>query len=153
MGMIDHGLRDGRVLGVGGRGLAVFLERAVDHHGGEAEGDGLFHGRKTVAVVEVQDDGERGVELDGSLHELLEVEHAGILEGPARGLDDDGTLGLGGGLHDGLDLLHVVDVVGPDAVAGFQGFVQDLLHGNERHCRLLWGTARIESGTSTPANA
>ena len=44
---------------------------------------------------------------------------------------------LARGLHDRLDLLHVVDVEGPDAVAAAGGFVEELAHRDERHVRVL----------------
>ena len=46
----------------------------------------------------------------------------------AAGLDDDRRLGLLGRLHDGLNLFHVVDVEGADAVSALGGLVEELPH-------------------------
>ncbi len=86
-----------------------------------------------VAVVEVECDGDLGVELDGGLHQVPEKAVVRVRTGAARGLDDHGRRGLAGGLHDRLDLLHVVDVERPDAVAAPGGLVEELAHRDERH--------------------
>ena len=50
------------------------------------------------------------VQLQGSLHQMAQVGVVSVLAGAFGGLDYYGGVGLLGGHHDRLDLLHVVDV-------------------------------------------
>ena len=66
--------------------------------------------------------------FDCRFHEFLEINHLAVLQGAAACLDDDRAVGIIGGLHDGLNLFHVVDIKGTDAIAALCGFVQNLSH-------------------------
>ncbi|CPH77634.1 Uncharacterised protein [Bordetella pertussis] len=81
-------------------------------------------------MVLVHDDRDVGVRLDGGLDEVFQEAFAGIFAGAGRGLHDHRAVGLGGGFHDGLDLLQVVDVESGNAVAVLGGVVEQLAHGN-----------------------
>ena len=131
---------------VGGRRLAVLHQRAVHHHRGEALLDGAEAGRRAVAVVLVHGDGDLRVQLGGGQHQVAQVVVVGVGAGAAAGLDDDRAVGLGGGHHDGLDLLHVVDVEGADAVVVLGGVVEQDAHGDQWHGRLLRGRIIGRSG-------
>ena len=85
------------------------------------------------AVVLVHDDRDVGMGLDGGLDQVAQEGLAGILAGAGGALHDHRAVGLVGGLHDGLDLLQVVDVEGGQAVAVFGGVVEQLAHGYEGH--------------------
>ena len=61
---------------------------------------------------------------------LKQVEILGELTGAAAGLHDDRRLGFLRGLHDGLNLFHIVDVESADAVTALGGLVEKLTHGN-----------------------
>jgi hypothetical protein len=137
MGHINGRLGDLDVLFVGVRAFSVFAERAVHHDGGKPEVDGGFQGLEAVAVVEMQGYGNVGVFFTGSFHELLEVNEAAVLKGAAAGLDDYRAVGFVGRLHDGLDLLHVIDVEGAHTVTAFGGLIQNLTHWHEWHGTVL----------------
>ena len=137
VGEVDNALGDFHILFKAGGGLAVGLERAIHHDGGEAELDGGLAGLKAVAVILMHGNRNLGVELGSGEHEVVEVAVLSILAGAAGGLDDDRRLGLLGGFHDGLDLLHVVDVESSDAVTALGGLVEQLAHRYKRHAVLL----------------
>ena len=128
--VVDHAARHFDVFFESRRRLAVFLERAVHHHRGVAERDGALAGLKAVAVILVHGDGNVGIQLGGGLNQLEEVEVLGKGARAAAGLDDDRRLGLLGGHHDGLNLLHIVDVERADAVSALGSLVEELPHGN-----------------------
>jgi ribosomal protein bL25 (Ctc-form) len=91
-------------------------------------------GQKITAPVPLEYVGEApAVALGGVLTKAFSEIEVGVLQGAAAGLDEDRRLRLFGGLHDGLDLLHVVDVESADAVTALQGFFEDLTTRNERH--------------------
>lgn len=95
---------------------------SINHDRSETEGDGLLDGFYVITVVEVDDDWDFWVLDSSGFHELPKVDHVGILEGTTGGLDDDWRLGLGSSIHDGLDLFHVVDVVGTNTVVLLFGY-------------------------------
>ena len=128
--IVDHLARHFDVLFKAGRGLAVFLQRAVHHHAGIAQLDGALAGLKAVAVILVHGDGNLGIELGGRLDQVEEIEVLGKLARAAAGLDDDRRLGFLGRPHDGLNLFHIVDVECADAVTALGGLVEQLPHGD-----------------------
>ena len=130
VGEVDHLLGDGDIFFKRGRGLAVGLERAVHHHRGETQFDGAFAGLKAVAVVLVHGDWDVGIEFAGCQDEVKEVTVLRKLAGAAAGLDDDRRLSFLRGLHDGLNLFHIVDVESADAVTALGGLVEELTHGD-----------------------
>jgi hypothetical protein len=84
-------------------------------------------------MVLVQGNGDLGVYLRRSLHEMVQEAVVGVLARSARSLDDYGRPCLPRGLHDGLYLLEVVDVERPYAVTPVRCFVQKLAHRNQCH--------------------
>ena len=130
VGKLDHLARDFDVLFKGGRGLAVFLERAIHHDAGIAQLDGAFAGLKAVAVILVHGDGNLGIQLRGRQDQVKQVAVLGELARAAAGLDDDRRVGFLGRRHDGLNLFHIVDVECADAVTALGGLVEELPHGD-----------------------
>jgi len=61
-------------------------------------------------VVLVQTDRNIRILLDGGFDHLAQEGLAGILAGAGRGLQDDRAVAGFGSLHDGLDLLQIIDV-------------------------------------------
>ncbi len=101
----------------------------------------MLHHLQVVAVVEMQDDLEVWVVLDGGHHQVAQVDQVGVAQRATRSLDDYRRVRVTRSAHDGLDLFHVVDVEGANAVAAAFGLVQDESQGDERHggvprCRL-----------------
>ena len=138
----NNRLRDGDVGFVRIRGLAVFGERAVDHDRREAERDGLLAGLDAVAVVEVHGKRDFGKFLFGGLDQVAQIDHLAVLEGAAAGLDNDRALGVMCGLHDRLDLFHIVDVERANAIAALRGFIQNLTHWDEWHIRCSFSSSK-----------
>jgi hypothetical protein len=74
-----------------------------------------------------------GVAFNGGLNEILQKPLSGVLAGTCGGLHDDRTIGFMRGLHNGLDLLKVVNVERGDAITVFGSMIEQLTHGNEGH--------------------
>ena len=145
VGHVHHLAGDVHVVVVAGDGLAVGLERAVHHHGGEAQVDGALAHVRVLAVVLVHHQRDLRVGLDGRLDQVLDEGLAGVLAGAGAGLQDHRRVGLLRRFHHGLDLFEVVDVEGRDAIAVGGGMVQQFAHGNEGHGS-SWSTTE-ETGT------
>ncbi len=128
MGQLNDLRRHFHVVLIAGDCLAVGHERAVHHDRCEAQVHGLHAGLGRVAVIKMQHDLHVGMADDGRLHQLLEVNHVAVLQGATAGLDDDRRVQLLGRAHDGLNLLHVVNIECADPVATFGSFFQRLLH-------------------------
>ena len=62
------------------------------------------------AVILMHADRDLRVLLNGRLDQLAQERLAGILAGTRGGLQDDRAVTGFGSLHDGLDLLHIIDV-------------------------------------------
>ncbi len=125
------------VVGVAGRRLAVGAQRAIHHHAREAAAHRLLADGRRGAVILVQADRNVRVLLDGRLDQLAQERLAGVLAGAGRGLQDDRAVAGFGRLHDGLDLLQVIDVEGRQTVAVIGGVVEQLAQGNESHVASL----------------
>src|SRR5690606_15610397 len=121
------------VVVVGGGRLGVFFQRAVHHHRGEAVLDGGGAGGGAVAVVLVHADRDVRIQFDQGVDQPGQDDVVGVGAGPARGLDDDRRVDGVGGLHDGQALLHVVDVVGGQAVVVLRRVVEQLSQRDARH--------------------
>src|SRR5690606_34295091 len=132
VGHLDHATGDVDVVVVGGGGLGVFFQRAVHHHRGEAVLDGGGAGGRAVAVVLVHADRDVRIKLDQGVDQSGQDHVVGVGAGAARGLDDDRRVDGVGGLHDGQALLHVVDVVGGQAVVVLSRVVEQLWLRNAR---------------------
>jgi len=133
MGHVGHGLGDADIVAPVARRLAVGLERAVHHHGGEAGLDRGHAGRGLVAVVEMYADRDVRIDLGDRVHHVLEHDVIGVGARTARGLDDDGRVDLVGRVHDRQRLLHVVDVEGRYAVIVLRRMVEQLTQRDPSH--------------------
>src|SRR5665647_1562106 len=88
-----------------------------------------------LSMVLMHDDGNVRIAFDRSLDQVLEKTLAGVFARTGAGLHDHRGIDLIGSLHDGADLLQVVDVESRNAVAMGGGMVQQLAHRNECHDR------------------
>jgi hypothetical protein len=89
-----------------------------------------------ITVVLMHRDRDPRIELRGGQHQVPEVVVLAVAAGAAGSLHDHGRLRLLGRFHDGLDLLHVVDVEGGQAVAIGGGVIEQDAHRDERHRRV-----------------
>ena len=81
-------------------------------------------------MVEVHDQRNLGIKFGGGQHQVIQILVLRIGARATAGLNDDGRTGFPGSLHDGLYLLHVIDVECADAVLTLGRFVQKLPHRN-----------------------
>ena len=130
---LDDFAGHGDIVVVVGRGLRIFLERAVHHHRGKAELDGGRAGGGAVAVILVHADRDVRVEFGAGIDDVLQHDIVGVGTGAARGLHDDGGVDLVGRLHDGERLFHVVDVEGRQAIAVLGCVIEQLPQRDTRH--------------------
>jgi hypothetical protein len=133
MRQFDHVAGGVDVVFIGRRGLAVGAQRTVHHHRAEAGLDGTEADAGRCAVVLVHTHRDVRVLLDRGQDQVAQEGLAGIGTGTGGTLQDHRAVGLVGGLHDGLDLFHVVDVESGQAVAIFGGVVEQLTQGNQSH--------------------
>src|SRR5205823_10655178 len=68
--------------------------------------------------------------------QLFEVDGIGILAGPARNLEHDGSFFFFAGLDDGLKQLHIVNVESPEGVLAFECFGEELFGMCQWHIQL-----------------
>jgi hypothetical protein len=129
----DRAARDIHVVFIGGRGLAVFLQRAVHHHRGETELDGALADSRRGAVVLVHDHRNVRPLLDGGQDQVAQERRAGVLARTGRGLHDHRAVGFCSRFHDGAHLLEVVDVERRDAVTMLGGVIQYLAQSCKCH--------------------
>ncbi len=125
-----------------GRSLAVFTQRAIHHHRGEAQVDGGLADRRRLAVILVHHHRDMRVGFHRGFDQVAQEVLAGILARACGGLHDHRRIDFVGGLHDGLYLFQVVHVEGGQRVAVFGGVVEQLAHRYEWHVKLLkkeWG--------------
>ena len=130
---IDHFLGYFDVVVVAGNGFAIGFQTAVHHDRAETQIDGALTHIGALTMVLVHHHGNVGVRLNSGLNEQLQKTFASIFARTCRGLHDDGRTRFFGSLHDGLDLLQVVDVESWNAVAVDGRMVQQLAHRNECH--------------------
>jgi hypothetical protein len=135
---VHHAAGDVHVVGVVGRRLAVFLQRAVHHHRGEAELDGGGAGGRAVAMVLVHADRDVRIHLGAGVDDVLQHDVVGVGARAAAGLHDHGGVHLLGGLHDSQGLFHVVDVEGGQAIAVLGGVIEKLTKRDARHVEIPW---------------
>src|SRR5690606_35776000 len=86
-----------------------------------------------LAVILVHDHGNVRVGFDRGLDQVFQEAFAGVFAGAGRCLHDHRAVGLGSGLHDGVDLLPGVDVEGGDPVTVLGRVIEKLTHGNQGH--------------------
>ena len=131
VGVLDNLLGEGDV-------LVVREVRAVNHDRAEAVLDAGLAELEAVTVVKVKDDRDElvlwvdllGV-LDSTLGHVAEHGLVGVLTSTSGDLEDDRGLRLDGGGDDGLELLHLGEVVSRDGVAALHGLGEDVLRVNE----------------------
>ena len=133
VGHVDHLAGDFNVVLKTGDRFAVSLQGAVHHYGAEAQVDGALAYRRALSMVLVHDDGDGGVAFHRGLNQVLEKVLTGVFAGAGAGLHDHGSAGFFGRLHDGLNLLQVVDVERRNRIVMRCSVVQKLAHGNECH--------------------
>ncbi len=125
------------VVFVGSCGLAISLQRAIHHYRGKAGADRCHTDRWRLAMILVHDNRNMRIGFEGSQNLVTQESFAGVLTRPGRGLHDHGRINLAGGLHDGPDLLHVIDVEGRQTIGVFSRMVEQLAHGYEWHGAIL----------------
>ena len=125
MGILHYLAGDGDILleGLAGR---------VDHHGGKAPVNAALTGLKAVAVVQMEHDGQAGLN-DGGLHQLHQIGVVGIGAGALGYLKDQRGLQVGRSLGDTLHDLHVVDVEGADGVTAVISLFKHFLGSYQWH--------------------
>jgi len=133
MGHFNHLSGDFDVVFVTGRGLGVFHQGAVHHHRREAGLDGAQADRGRRAMVLVHHDRDMGIGLDRRQDQMAQERLTRIGTGTRGALHDNRAIGLVRRLHDGMHLLHIVDVEGRHAEVILSRVVQQLTHGNQRH--------------------
>ena len=84
-------------------------------------------------MVLVHADRNVRIHFDRGEDEVAQEGLAGVGTGTGGTLQDHRRIDGGGGLHDGLDLLHVVDVERRQTIAVFGGMVEQLTKGNQCH--------------------
>ena len=151
MGEARHFRGDPDIVVVAAGRLAVFLERAVHHHRGEAVLDRRQAGRDALAMVLMDAQRNLGIHQLQGFHHLGEHDVAGIGAGAAARLDDDRGVDGAGGLHDGERLLHVVDVEGGHAVAAFGGAIQQLSKRDPGHAVHSFASRVLAAATTASA--
>ena len=136
VGIFHHLAGDADVLLVG-QGAAVV------HHAAEAHVDAALAGLEAVAVVQVQHNlGVGAAEFLGVLHgtfgHVAQQGGVGVVACTLAHLQDDGALGLDGGLDDGLHLLHVVEVESGDGVAAVHSLAEHLAGVHESYFLIVY---------------
>ena len=133
MGHFNDGFGDTDVILIIGGCLAVGLQGAIHHHGGEVGLDRRHAGGFAIAVIEMDANGDLRVNLGDGIHHMAEHNVIGVLAGAAGGLNDDGRVRRFGGNHDGECLFHIVDVEGRNAIAVFGCVIEQLSQRDARH--------------------
>ena len=133
MSHLDHFSGHANVVVVIGRCLAVFQQRTVHHHAGETVVDGRLASVGAVAVILVHHDRDVRVKFGCREHQVTQVSVLRVRSGTTRRLDDHRRISFLGRLHDRLDLFHVVDVEGGDAVIVLGCMIKDDAKRNQRH--------------------
>ena len=77
--------------------------------------------------------GNLGIQLGRREHQVAQIVVLRVRAGAAARLDDHRRLGLASGLHDRLDLLHVVHVEGGQTVVVLGGVIQKQTHRYQGH--------------------
>ncbi len=84
-------------------------------------------------MILVHDDRDVRIGFHGGHDQVAQKRFAGVFARTGRALHDDRAVAFVGRLHDGLDLLQVVDVERRQAVAVLGGVVEQLTQGYESH--------------------
>jgi hypothetical protein len=126
MGHVGYRLGDTDIVIPVAGSLAVGLQRAVHHHGGEAGLDRGHAGGRLVAVIEMHADRTLRIDLGDGVHHVTQHHVIGVGARAARSLDDDGGIEGRRRVHDRQRLLHVVDVERRHAVIVFRRVIEQL---------------------------
>ena len=126
MGILYDLSRKGNVVlkGLGG---------GIDHNGGEAAVNAGFAEFKRIAMVEVQSNGDLGIELYSSLYQLDKIGMVCVGACALGNLKDDRALQLAGCFRDALDDLHIVDVECTDCISAVIRFGKHFFRGYKCH--------------------
>ncbi len=106
------------------RRLHVGHQGTIHHDGCKTALDGTQADRRLGAVILMHGNGNMGVHLGRGNDEMTQERLARVTARAGRSLHDDGTVNGIGGLHDGMHLLHVVDVESGQTVAVLSGMIQ-----------------------------
>ena len=155
-GVFDDLAGQGDVLLVGEMG-------AVDHDRREAVFDAGLGQLEGVAVVEVEGDRDGLVRALGLLHlpghadralgHVAEEGLVGVLPGAARDLEDDRRARLDAGRDDGLELFHIVEVVGRHRVPPGEGAPEHVVGVGEADIFIGYGHGRTSWGYAEPLSS
>src|SRR5690625_1181206 len=155
MGHFHHAAGDGDVVVVVGGGLDVFLERAVHHHGTEAQLDGALADGRAGAVILVHDHRNVGELLDGRENQVAQKRCARVFACSGGRLHDHRGIGGVGSFHDGAHLFEVVDVERGNAVNVLGSVIKKLSQRYECHDFVLMFQpgSRVDIGRVSSAMA
>ena len=141
VGNVGHLLGGLHIVFIAGRRLHVLPQGSIHHHRAEARLDGACTHRRRGAVILVHADGYVRPHFRGRENEVAQEGFTGIAARAGGALQDDRSVDRGSGLHDRLDLLHVVDVESRQAVMVFCRVIEQLSEGNDSH-----GFPRMKNG-------
>jgi hypothetical protein len=91
--------------------------------------------RRFVPVILVHHNGDVRVSFHRCQDEMAQEVFPSVVPGTTGSLQDNRTVGFVRRLHDGLDLLHVIDVERGNAIAILSRVVEQETHRYERHKR------------------
>ena len=104
---------------------------SIDHHGREAHVHAALAQLEAVTVIQVQADlgilpaQFLGI-LDSTFGHVAQKGLVGVVAGTLGDLQDHRGLGLRGGLDNGLELLHVVEIECGDGISAGDGLLEHL---------------------------
>ena len=104
----------------------------VNHDGGKAAVDAAFAQLKAVAMVQMEADGETGLD-DGGLDQLHQIGVIGIGTGTLADLQDQRSIEVLGSLCDALHDLHIVDIERADGIAAVIGLFEHFFRCYQWH--------------------
>ena len=119
---------DLHVVFVAGDGFTIRLQTAVHHDRAKAQINRALTYCGALAVILVHDHWNVRITFNRTQNEMLQKLLACVLAGAGAGLHDDRRPHFMGSLHDGLDLLQVVDVKSRNCVVVGCRVVQQLAH-------------------------
>ena len=137
MSHIDHLAGHFDVVFVAGRRFHVLLQRAIHHHAGEAGANRLDTNGRRGTMILMHHHRNMRVRLDGRSNQMAQESLARVFARTGRALQDHRAIDRIRGLHDGVNLLHVVDVERRQSIGMLGGMVQQLSQRYECHDVLL----------------
>jgi hypothetical protein len=88
-------------------------------------------------MILVHHDRNVRIHFHGAQNQVAQKRFPRIFSCPGRRLHDDRTVGFVSRLHDGLNLLQIIDIESRYAITVFCSVIENLAHGNEWHESLL----------------